>query len=71
MFVYISHVYTLSNQMAEIERLQRELKDAKYESQNIASDLTGASLQSEIEKMLEKEGIALGVSQDPVYRIKK
>ncbi|MDR1742608.1 MAG: hypothetical protein LBR48_02160 [Dysgonamonadaceae bacterium] len=71
MLVFISHRYTVLHQMSEIEKLQRELKDAKYESLNIASDLTEASRQGEIEKMVEKEGMGLKISQDPVYRIRK
>ena len=70
-FIFISHRYTVLRQMSEIEKLQRELKDAKYESLTISSDLTEVSRQSEIEKMLEKEGVALEVSKEPVYRIKK
>lgn len=70
-FFFISHRYTVLRQMSEIEKLQRELKDAKYESLTISSDLTEASRQSEIEKKVEKEGLGLNVSKEPVYRIKK
>ncbi|MDD3787574.1 MAG: FtsL-like putative cell division protein [Petrimonas sp.] len=70
-FVFISHRYTVLQKMSEVERLQRELKDAKYEALTILANLTEASRQTEIEKMIEKEGLELKVSNEPVYRIKK
>ena len=45
-FVFISHRYTYLQKMTEIEKLQRELKDAKYESLTISSSLTQASRQT-------------------------
>lgn len=70
-FVFISHRYTVLQKMSEVEKLQRELKDAKYEALTISANLTEASRQTEIEKRIEKEGLDLKVSGEPVYRIKK
>lgn len=70
-FVFISHRYTYLNKMSEIERLQRELKDAKYESLTISSSLTEASRQTEIEKLIERYGLEIKISNEPIYYIKK
>lgn len=70
-FVFISHRYTHLQKMSEIESLQRELKDAKYESLTISSSLTEASRQSEIEKLIQLYGLELKISNKPIYYIKK
>ncbi len=70
-FVFISHRYTYLHKMSEIERLQRELKDAKYESLTISSNLTEASRQTEIEKLINHYGLEIKISNEPIYYIKK
>ena len=55
--------------MSNVERLQQELKDVKYEALTISSSLTEASRQGEIEKRVEEEGLDLKVSNEPVYYI--
>lgn len=70
-FVFISHRYTYLQKMTEIEKLQRELKDAKYESLTISSSLTQASRQTEIEKLIVKYGLDIKISNEPIYYIKK
>ena len=70
-FVFISHRYTHLRKMSEIEKLQYELKDAKYESLTISSSLTEASRQTEIEKLVEGYGLEIRISNEPIYYIKK
>lgn len=70
-FVFISHRYTYLHKMSEIERLQRELRDVKYESLTISSSLTEASRQTEIEKLIESYGLEIKISNKPIYYIKK
>ena len=70
-FVFISHRYTYLQKISEIEKLQRELKDAKYESLTISSNLTEASRQTEIEKLIFQYGLELKISNEPIYYIKK
>ncbi|HUI33880.1 MAG: FtsL-like putative cell division protein [Dysgonamonadaceae bacterium] len=70
-FVFISHRYTYLQKMSEIENLQRELKDAKYESLTISSNLTQASRQTEIEKLIVQYGLDIKISNEPIYYIKK
>ncbi|WP_436414707.1 FtsL-like putative cell division protein [Petrimonas sp.] len=71
MILFISHRYTVIQRIAEMERLKVELKDAKYESLDISSDLTEASRQSQIEKRVEQSDLGLKVTTEPVYRIQK
>lgn len=71
MFVFISHRYTVLRKMSEMEKLERQLKDAKYESLTFSSALTEASRQTHIEKMVEQAELGLSVTNDPVYRIEK
>ncbi len=71
MILFISHRYTVLQRIAEMERLKVELKDAKYESLDISSDLTEASRQGQIEKRVEESGLELKINNQPVYRIQK
>jgi hypothetical protein len=57
--------------MSEIERLERVLKDAKYESLTISSRLTEASRQGEVERRVAEAGLELKVTNEPVYYIGK
>lgn len=70
-FIFIGHRYTVLQKIAEIEKLERELKDAKYEALTISADLTKASRLTEIERLIEEEGLELKISNEPVYRIRK
>lgn len=69
--LYISNRYSCIEKMAEIETLQRELKDAKYESLTISADLMGLSRESRVEDMVQKGGVDLKQTAEPFYRIKK
>ena len=71
MILFISHRYTVLQRIAEMERLKVELKDAKYESLDISSDLTEASRQGQIEKRVGESGLELKINNQPVYRIQK
>ena len=67
--LFISHRYTMLQGMSDIERLQQELKDVKYEALTISSSLTEASRQGEIERRVEEAGLDLKVTNEPVYYI--
>jgi len=55
--------------MSDIERLQQELKDVKYEALTISSSLTEASRQGEIERRVEEAGLELQISNEPVFYV--
>ncbi|HLW10499.1 MAG TPA: FtsL-like putative cell division protein [Fermentimonas sp.] len=69
MILFISHRYTMLQGMSDIERLQQELKDVKYEALTISSSLTEASRQGEIERRVEEAGLELQISNEPVFYI--
>lgn len=71
MFLFTSQRYTVLSRISEMENLKRELKDAKFESLNISSDLTELSRRSQIERMVEGSGLDLEPTNEPVYRIQK
>ncbi len=71
MILFISQRYTVIKRISEMERLKVELKDAKFESLNISSDLTEISRRSEIERLVDRSGLGLEKTSEPVYRIHK
>jgi len=69
--LYISNRYSCISKMAEIQSLERELKDVKYESLSISTELTSISRQSQVQSLIEKNGVELKASKEPIYEIKK
>lgn len=69
--LYISNRYSCIEKMAKIESLQQELKDAKYESLTISATLIGVSRESRVEDMVQKGGVELSKTTEPIYKIKK
>lgn len=69
--LYISNRYSCISKMSEIESLRQELKDAKYESLTISSELISISRKNQVEYLLKKNGVELISSTEPTYRIKK
>ncbi len=67
--LYISNRYSCISKMAEIQKLERELKDAKYESLTISTELIGVSRESQVQSLVERNGIGIQVPTEPVYRI--
>jgi hypothetical protein len=56
-FVYITNDYVLESKVRTISRLEREVKELRYEYISVKSDLMTLSKQSQLEKRLEKMGI--------------
>ncbi|MDR2948517.1 MAG: hypothetical protein LBV71_04860 [Prevotella sp.] len=69
--LYISNRYSCIEKMAKIEKLQRELKDAKYESLTISAQLMGVSRESKVEDLVQRNGVDLKQTTEPTYKIKK
>ncbi len=68
--LYISNRYTAIERMSRIERLQYELKDAKYESVTISARLVGVSREVKIKELVEKNGLDIDFTKEPVYKLK-
>lgn len=67
--VYISNHYAVIMRLSEIDSLQKELTEAKYEALTRTSDLMRESRQSFIQNLISQKGLELEVSKTPPYTI--
>lgn len=67
--VYISNHYAVIMKLSEMDSLQKELTEAKYEALTRTSDLMRESRQSFVQDMLTQKGLLLEVSKTPPYTI--
>lgn len=70
-FFFIGNRYTCMQKLREIDRLQQQLRDVRFEALSISSELTGHSRQSQIELLIEEQGIDLEVAKTPPYELRK
>ncbi|NDV68700.1 FtsL-like putative cell division protein [Dysgonomonas sp. 25] len=68
---YISNRYSCIEKQSKIESLQRELKDAKYESLTISAKLISVSRETRVNELIKKNELELERTKEPVYKIKK
>lgn len=68
---YISNRYSCIEKQSQIESLQRELKDAKYESLTISAKLISVSRETRVNELIKKNNLELERTKEPVYKIKK
>jgi hypothetical protein len=71
MIVFTGYRYDVLQKIVDINRLNVELQDAKYESLAISSELTRAGRQEVIERRVRDAGLDLQVTQEPVYQIQR
>ena len=71
LFFFIGNRYTCMQKLREIDRLQQLLRDVRFEALSISSELTGNSRQSQIELLIEEQGIELEVAKNPPYELYK
>ncbi len=70
-FFFIGNRYTCMQKLGQIDRLQQRLHDVRLESLTISSELTGNSRQSQVEWLIEEQGIDLEAAKTPPYEIYK
>jgi cell division protein FtsL len=70
-FFFIGNRYTCLQKLREIDRLQQQLRDLRYEALSISSELTGNSRQSQIEALGEQQGLGLEGAKSPPYELFK
>ncbi|MDD4636188.1 MAG: FtsL-like putative cell division protein [Bacteroidales bacterium] len=70
-FFYISNRYSCLQKISDINKLKRELSDAKFESLIRSCDLMSESKQSKIQKIISERGVELEASQTPPIVISK
>ena len=71
--IYIDNRYTSQRELIEIDRLKKELTEAKYYSLAISSELTERSRQSKIEEYISsnENSMTLETAATPPYLIKE
>ena len=70
-FFLISNRYTCLQKLKEIDKLQQQLQDVRFEALSISSELIGSSRQSKIEELVEEEGIDLEGAKTPPYKLER
>lgn len=70
-FVYISNHYAVIMKLSEIDTLQKELVNVKYEALTISAQLMRESRQSNVREMIKSRGLELEDSKNPPYTISK
>lgn len=69
--LYISNRYSCIAKKSEIESLKIEMKDVKYESLTISSELTSVSRQTRVQSLVEDNGLGLRAPTEPAYKIRE
>lgn len=68
--IYISNRYSIQQDMIEIDQLQEELQNAKYEALSSSSQITERSRESNVLKMLQNnKDSVLHIATQPPYII--
>ncbi len=68
---YISNRYSCQQQLIEIDRLEKQLTDIKYDALTRSSELMEKSRQSKIEEYISNQESDLQTATNPPYLIKK
>ena len=68
---FIGNRYTCLNKLRTIDRLQKELREVKYESIQISGQLTGRNRLSQIEQLVKSQGLELESAKTPPYILHK
>lgn len=71
--LYIDNRYNSQQELIEIDRLKKELINAKYDALSVSSELTVRSRQSRIEEFITEENAAepLQTAATPPFLIRK
>lgn len=70
-FIFIGNRYHCMQQLRDIDKLQQQLKDLRFEALSISSELTGNSRQSQVELLIEQQGIDLEGAKTPPFELQK
>lgn len=70
-FFFIGNRYSCMQKLKEIDRLQQQLKDVRFEALSISSELTGNSRQSQVELLIEEQGLDLEGAKTPPFELYK
>ncbi|MDR2916922.1 MAG: hypothetical protein LBV74_19185 [Tannerella sp.] len=71
LFFYISNRYACTIKIREIDRLQTQLKDVKFEALSISAKLTENTRPSQVEELVKRQGLDLEKAKTPPYKLRK
>jgi cell division protein FtsL len=71
LFFYISNRYTCALKIREIDQLQEQLKDVKYQAQLTSASLTGNTRPSQVEELVKRRGLEIERAKTPPYKLRK
>jgi len=71
MIAYISNRYSCITKVHEIERLEKQLREVRYESLLISTRLTGNTRPSLVEEDVKKMGLEIEKAKTPPYKLHK
>ncbi len=67
LFFFIGNRYTCLQKLREIDHLQQKLRDTRFEALSISSELTSNSRESQVEILIQEQGIELETAKTPPY----
>lgn len=70
-FFFIGNRYSCMQKLKEIDRLQQQLRDVRFEALSVSSELTGNSRQSQVEVLIERYDLGLEVAKTPPFELYK
>lgn len=70
-FFFIGNRYSCMQKLKEIDRLQQQLRDVRFEALSVSSELTGNSRQSQVEVLIERNDLGLEVAKTPPFELYK
>ena len=71
LFFYISNRYTSLIKIREIDSLQMQLRDLKYEALSISAQLTGNTRPSQVEELVKRQGLDIEKAKTPPFILRK
>ncbi|MDR3137353.1 MAG: hypothetical protein LBT73_00495 [Tannerellaceae bacterium] len=69
LLVFIGNRYTCMRKLRDIDRLQQELRDIRFEALSTSSSLTGSSRQSQIETKVKELDLPIQAPASPPYEL--
>ena len=64
-----SNRYTCQKQLAEIEKLKKELNDTRFEALTRSSEHIGISRPSQVKALIKRQGIEITEADKPAYNL--
>jgi hypothetical protein len=69
LFMYITYRYTCLIKLREIDKLQVQLKEVKYEAMQTSAVLTGNTRPSQVEELVKKQRLDIQTATTPPYKL--